>query len=33
MTIPTYLVKVDEVREATHHVENASMATFDFREK
>lgn len=30
MTIPTYLVKVDEVREATHHVENASMATFDF---
>lgn len=33
MTIPTYLVKVDEVREATHHVENASMATFDFGEK
>ncbi len=33
MTIPTYLVKVDEVREATHHVENASMATFDFSGK
>ena len=33
MTIPAYLVKVDEVREATHHVENASMATFDFSGK
>ena len=33
MTIRTYLVKVDEVREATHHVENASMATFDFSGK
>ena len=33
MTIPTYLVKVDEVREPTHHVENASMATFDFSGK
>lgn len=29
----TYLVKVDEVRETKHHVEHASMATFDFSEK
>lgn len=31
--VPTYLVKVDEVRETKHHVERASMATFDFSEK
>lgn len=31
--MPTYLVKVDEVRETKHHVEHASMATFDFSEK
>lgn len=31
--VPTYLVKVDEVRETKHHVEHASMATFDFSEK
>ena len=31
--VPTYLVKVDEVRETGHHVEHASMATFDFSEK
>lgn len=31
--VPTYLVKVDEVRGTTHHVENASMATFDFSGK
>jgi putative transmembrane protein len=30
ITLPTYLVKVDEVRETRHHVENASMVTFDF---
>ena len=29
-TLSTYLVMVDEVRDAKHHVENASMATFDF---
>ncbi|GGH08564.1 endo-polygalacturonase [Sphingobacterium alkalisoli] len=28
--IPSYLVKVDEVRNTQHHVENASMAFFDF---
>jgi hypothetical protein len=28
--IPNYLVKVDEVRETKHHVEEASMAYFDF---
>lgn len=28
--LPTHLVKVDEVREAKHMVENASMAYFDF---
>jgi hypothetical protein len=28
--LPTYLVKVDEVRETKHHVENASMSYFDF---
>lgn len=28
--LSTYLVKVDEVRETRHRVENASMATFDF---
>ena len=28
--LSTYLIKVDEVREAKHHVENASMVTFDF---
>ena len=31
--VPTYLVEVDEVRETKHHVEHASMATFDFSEK
>lgn len=31
--VPTYLVKVDEVRETKHHVEHASMATFVFSEK
>lgn len=31
--VPTYLVKVDEVRGTKHHVEHASMATFDFSEK
>ena len=30
ITLSTYLVKVDEVRETKHHVENASMVTFDF---
>lgn len=29
-TVPNYLVKVDEVRETKHHVEEASMAYFDF---
>lgn len=29
-TIPSHLIKVDEVREAKHHVENSSMAYFDF---
>lgn len=33
LLVPTYLVKVDEVRETKHHVEHASMATFDFSEK
>jgi hypothetical protein len=28
--VPTYLVNVDEVRDAKHHVENASMSYFDF---
>lgn len=28
--IPNYLVKVDEVRETKHHVEDASMGFFDF---
>ena len=28
--IPTYPVKVDEVKEAKHHVEIASMSYFDF---
>ena len=27
---PSYLVNIDEVRETTHHVENASMSYFDF---
>lgn len=31
--VPIYLVKVDEVRGTKHHVEHASMATFDFSEK
>ena len=31
--VPTYLVKVDEVRETKHHVEHASMVTFDFSGK
>lgn len=31
--VPTYLVKVDEVRETKHYVEHASMATFDFSGK
>lgn len=30
ITLPTYLVKVDEVRETRHHVEKASMSMFDF---
>lgn len=30
ITLSTYLIKVDEVREAKHHIENASMVTFDF---
>lgn len=30
ITLSTYLIKVDEVREGKHHVENASMVTFDF---
>lgn len=30
IVLSAYLVKVDEVRETKHHVENASMATFDF---
>ena len=29
-TIPSYLVNIDEVRDTDHHVENASMAYFDF---
>ncbi|WP_141561019.1 glycosyl hydrolase family 28 protein [Bacteroides sp. KFT8] len=29
-TLSTYLVKVDEVKNTKHRVENASMATFDF---
>ncbi len=29
-TLSTYMVKVDEVREAKHHVEKASLAYFDF---
>lgn len=29
-TLSTYLIKVDEVRETKHIVENASMVTFDF---
>ena len=28
--VPTHLIKVDEVREAKHNVENSSMAYFDF---
>src|SRR5690606_31694737 len=28
--VPNHLVKVDEVRDAKHHVEDASMAFFDF---
>lgn len=31
--VPSHLVKVDEVREAKHHVEDASMAFFDFSGK
>ena len=31
--VPIYLVKVDEVCGTKHHVEHASMATFDFSEK
>lgn len=30
ITLPTYLVKVDEVRDTKHHVEKASMSIFDF---
>ena len=30
VTLPAYLVKVDEVRETAHQMENASMATFSF---
>lgn len=29
-TIPTYLIKVDEVKDAKHNVENSSMSFFDF---
>lgn len=29
-TIPSYLIKVDEVRDTKHNVENSSMAYFDF---
>jgi len=29
-TIPSYLVNIDEVRDTKHHVEDASMAYFDF---
>lgn len=29
-SVPTYLVKVNEVRDAAYQVQNASMATFDF---
>ncbi len=29
-TIPSHLIKVDEVRDAKHNVENSSMAYFDF---
>jgi hypothetical protein len=29
-TLPTYLISVDEVRDTKHHVENASMSSFDF---
>ncbi len=28
--LPTYLIKVDEVRGTAHHAENASMSSFDF---
>ncbi|MDR0543720.1 MAG: endo-polygalacturonase [Dysgonamonadaceae bacterium] len=28
--LPTYIVKIDEVRDAKHHVENASMSYFNF---
>lgn len=28
--LSTYLIKVDEVRETKHHIEDASMVTFDF---
>ena len=30
LSVPSYLVKVDEVRGTKHCVENASMAIFDF---
>ena len=33
VSVPAYLVNVDEVRGTKHHVEHASMATFDFSEK
>lgn len=33
LSVPTYLVKVDEIRGTTHYVENASMTTFDFSGK
>ena len=29
-SVPSHLIKVDEVRDAKHHVENSSMAYFDF---
>ena len=32
-TLPSYLVKVDEVRDTKHCVEDASMAIFDFSGK
>lgn len=32
-TLSSYLIKVDEVRDTRHYVENASMAIFDFTGK
>lgn len=33
VSVPAYWVNVDEVRGTKHHVEHASMVTFDFSEK